>query len=242
MVSTSTRYLSKKSGEFGQGRRRWFRQVPGTCRKNAKTRSKSLTLLLNRLNIKRKGVILLMARKNRIWIEGLYYHVVSRGVRQEPIFREQKDYSTFLYILTQLYQEKIPFELPSYCLMNNHFHLLIRTKTLSISRFMYCLNKRYATYFNNKYNFSGGVFEKRFFASPIYTTESFLNVSRYIHLNPLKAKLVKRPEHYPWNSYSFYKETSTLPPIFIPINQVLNKFPGSTIDQRKAYCLYVEKK
>lgn len=180
-----------------------------------------------------------MSRNSRILKQELYYHVVSRGVRQEVLFRKQEDYSTFLYIIDQLYKE-VPYKIPSFCLMNNHYHLILQTSSLPISNFMYLLNRRYATYFNNKYCFSGHVFEKSYFSSPIYSREGLLTVSKYIHLNPLKAKIVKKPEHYPWSSYSFYKNHTIIPPIYINLNEVLLNYDGSLLEKKKAYTIFVE--
>ncbi|QOR66264.1 transposase [Cytobacillus suaedae] len=180
-----------------------------------------------------------MSRKRKPFSNELFYHVVSRGVRREPIFIDQSDFSTFMYTLTQIYKQ-FPYELPSYCIMNNHYHLLIRIKSHSLAQFMHCLNNRYACYFNNKYGYSGRVFDQNYFSSTVYNQESLLKVSKYIHLNPLKAHLVKDPADYPWSSYSFYKLGNVYPPSFIPITHLLDKFTGTTLEQRKRYCEYVE--
>jgi putative transposase len=169
----------------------------------------------------------------------LYFHVVCRGVRQEILFRSKQDFSTFLYIVDQLYGE-LPFELPSYCIMNNHYHFLIRTKSIPISKLMYLLNSRYALYFNNKYGYCGHVFEKNYYASRVYSSDGLLRVSKYIHLNPLKAQIVKKPEHYPWSSYSFYKKPTTIPPIYINQSEIFQYFNGDLRERRDAYTQFVE--
>ncbi|MBE4907064.1 transposase [Bacillus luteolus] len=180
-----------------------------------------------------------MSRKRKKFYNELFYHVVSRGVRREAIFINHSDFSAFLYILNQTY-DQFSYELPSYCLMNNHYHLLIRIKSHSLAEFMHCLNKRYASYFNNKYGYSGRVFDHNYFSSAIYTYESLLKVSKYIHLNPLRAHLVKDLVDYPWSSYSFYKSGNVYPPTFIPIAHLLDTFNGTINEQRRSYCDFVE--
>ncbi|RDW18806.1 transposase [Oceanobacillus arenosus] len=173
-----------------------------------------------------------MARKRRIWLPDTFYHIISRGNRRDAIFREEVDYNMFLHFLHQV-KQKIPFELASYCLMTNHFHLQMRSLDQSISKIMSLLNKRYADYFNNKHGVTGHVFEKRFFDERILTSLSMLKVSRYIHLNPVKAGMVRDPENYQWSSYRQYyhvSDSSLLNP-----NIVLDSFPGNEKEKRKQY-------
>ncbi|AGK55906.1 REP-associated tyrosine transposase [Bacillus sp. 1NLA3E] len=151
-----------------------------------------------------------MSRKKRIWVPNRYYHIVCRGNRRDPLFRNATDFQAFLHILHQLY-EKTSFEIVSYCLMTNHYHLQMRSKEISISKLMAFINKRYANYYNTKYRITGHVFEKRFYDSIIEDKEGMLEVSRYIHLNPVEAKMVKKPENYPWSSYYLFKYPTSIP-------------------------------
>ncbi|MFZ4451640.1 transposase [Salibacterium aidingense] len=155
-----------------------------------------------------------MPRMRRIWYPDYFYHIVSRGNRRDPLFRHKTDFEVFLHILHQTY-EKAPFELSSYCLMTNHYHLQMRAREQSISKVMALLNKRYANYYNTRYELSGHVFEKRFFSSRIRDEEGMMEVRRYIHDNPVEARLVKKPEHYPWSSFRFYHNPQLKPPIFL---------------------------
>ncbi|MFK2825560.1 transposase [Bacillus sp. B190/17] len=176
-----------------------------------------------------------MARKKRIWIPHRFYHIVCRGNRRDPLFRHANDFQAFFHILNQLY-DKYPFELASYCLMTNHFHLQMRSQEHSISKVMSLINKRYANYYNTRYRLTGHVFEKRFFDQMIDTKEGMLNVSRYIHLNPVEAKMIHRPELYRWSSCPlFYYNHVSNQLVYMNIHSVLDYFTGTDEEKKKKY-------
>ncbi|UCZ52829.1 transposase [Bacillus shivajii] len=175
-----------------------------------------------------------MGRKRRIWIPNQFVHVVSRGVRRDPLFLDENDHVEAFYMLSDVY-EKAPFEMISYCFMTNHFHFLIRTSEQPVSKVMALFNKRYANYFNIKYCFSGYVFESRFHSTPVNDERGILEVSRYIDLNPVKAKMVEYPAEYPWSSYHFYASDIGVPPKYFNQNLILGFFSGAEEEQRKAY-------
>ncbi|MFD1848852.1 transposase [Oceanobacillus bengalensis] len=180
-----------------------------------------------------------MARKNRIWMPGHFYHIVSRGNWRGDLFKEEADYKIFLHILREI-NEKTPIELASYCLMTNHYHLQLRSTELPISKVMAFINKRYADYHNNKYEVSGHVFEKRYYGEFIDSPLGMLKVSKYIHLNPLEADMVNDPLRYRWSSYLYYlhtKGTDILKP-----NAVLDYFTGDESEKRRRYVQYMEEK
>jgi putative transposase len=165
----------------------------------------------------------LMGRRPKVWIPSEFYHIVSRGNRREPLFHSPDDFKTFLHILQQTH-EKIPFELTSYCLMTNHYHMQMRSEEVPISRVMSLINKRYADYFNNKYDLTGHVFEKRYFNKIIMGPIGTLEVSRYIHLNPIRANIAERPEEYPWSSYKYYKDIQLKAPAFLNRQNLIRSF------------------
>jgi REP element-mobilizing transposase RayT len=177
----------------------------------------------------------LMPREKRIWIPHRFYHIVSRGNRRDPLFRSATDFNAFLHILHQLHQTS-PFELASYSLMTNHYHLQLRTKELSLSKLMALINKRYANYYNTRYSLTGHVFEKRFYDSIIEDQNGMIKVSRYIHLNPVEAKMVKRPEHYPWSSYYLYMNPNAMHPRFMKVEAILDYYVGTLEERRRLYC------
>ena len=179
-----------------------------------------------------------MPYKKRIYIPERFYHIVSRGNRRDPLFRNASDFQAFLHILHQLH-EKSSFELASYCLMNNHYHLQLRSKEIPISKIMSLINKRYANYYNTKYRLTGHVYEKRFYDKVIEDKEGMLEVSRYIHLNPVQARMVKLPEYYPWSSYGYYKNEQSTVPCFMNINSLLDYYEGTSSQKREKYCSIV---
>ncbi|WP_334110667.1 transposase [Anoxybacillus sp.] len=174
----------------------------------------------------------------RTWVPHLFYHIVCRGNRRDPLFKEVNDFRAFLHILEQLH-EKIPFEIASYCFMTNHFHLQLRSQHESISKVMALMNKRYANYYNTRYGLTGHVFEKRYFSKMIDDDAGMLEVSRYIHLNPVEARIVHLPEHYRWSSFRFYHQPSPLPS-FMNMDVLLHYFPGTMVEKKKKYVQFVK--
>jgi len=144
-----------------------------------------------------------MPKKKRIWYPGAVYHIMCRGNRRGEIFREEEDYWVYLSILEQV-KNKYGFTLYSYCLMTNHMHLQMETKDVDIGNIMRSINLFFTKYFNNKYNLVGHLFQGRY-KGEIITSDAYnLQTSRYIHLNPVKAKMVEDILDYPWSSYDIY--------------------------------------
>ena len=125
---------------------------------------------------------------------------MERGIRRQAIYKEESDYQAFISIL-QSGLEKYGCILHAYCLMTNHFHMLLETSGTDISKFMKHLAGCYARYFNQKYMYQGHLFEGRYKSILVKDDTYFLQTSRYIHLNPVKAGMVENPEDYPWSSY-----------------------------------------
>ena len=144
-----------------------------------------------------------MGRRKRIWYPGAIYHVMSRGNRRDVLFKESEDYLTFLEYLA-IAKEAMPFTLHACCLMTNHFHLSLETGEVSLSKIMRKVLHPYSMYFNDKYKYTGHVFEKRFTDCLIKNDRYFLEVSRYIHLNPVKAMMVRGPLDYEYSSYGLF--------------------------------------
>ena len=144
-----------------------------------------------------------MSRKKRIWYPGATYHVMSRGNRRTALFKEQDDYLVFLTYLKRA-QELYGFKIHSLCLMTNHFHLALETNDIQLSKIMQKILHPYSMEFNHKYNFTGHVFESRYTACLVENERYFLEVSRYIHLNPVKAQMVRNPIDYKYSSYDLF--------------------------------------
>lgn len=144
-----------------------------------------------------------MPKKKRIWYPGAIYHIMSRGNQKQELFRNKIDYHYYLNIL-KLVKKDYPYSLSSYCLMKNHIHLQIKTKGIEIWKIMRQINLYYAKYFNKKYNLVGHVFQGRYKSKLIVDVAYDIGLSRYIHLNPVTAKIVSKPENYNWSSYKIY--------------------------------------
>jgi putative transposase len=142
-------------------------------------------------------------RKPRIEIGGGLYHVITRGNNRRKIFRSHDDYLRFTSILAQQ-KLKLPFHLYAYCLMPNHLHLLMEMQDDPISRIMQRVLTGYSQYHNRRYKKIGHLFQGRY-KSILCQTDRYLGeLVRYIHLNPVRAKMVKRPEGYEHSGHLAY--------------------------------------
>jgi REP element-mobilizing transposase RayT len=141
-----------------------------------------------------------MARPLRIEYPGAYYHVINRGNAGENIFIDEHDRDKFLEYLAKCV-ERFTTRIHTYCLMSNHYHVLIETPQANLSRAIQWLNVSHSVYFNKKHRRRGHLFQGRFKAILVDANEYLTLLSRYIHLNPVRAKIVTNPKEYPWSSY-----------------------------------------
>lgn len=140
-----------------------------------------------------------MARQCRLIGEDCFYHITSRGDDRKPIYRSPRDYDKFLeYILRA--KEKFHFFLHAYCLMTNHYHLLLETPKPNLPDIMQYVNTSYTTYHNVKQKRSGHLFQGRYKSILIEQESYYDRLTRYIHRNPVRAKIVKKPSEYRWSS------------------------------------------
>ena len=144
-----------------------------------------------------------MARQLRIEYPGAFYHITSRGNERKPVFKSKRDRGKFLEYLESA-SERYGAVIHVYCLMDNHYHLLIETPDGNLSKIMQHINGAYTTYFNVKRQRSGHLFQGRYKSILVQADEYAKELSRYIHLNPLRAGMVEKPEEYEWSSYKFY--------------------------------------
>ena len=142
-----------------------------------------------------------MARKKRIWYPGAIYHVMSRGNRRSSIFKEEWDYEMFIVCLKNV-KEVYDFKIYSICLMTNHFHMVVGTEKTEIWKIMHKLLLSYAASYNMKYKLTGHLFENRYIGQLIEDETYLLEASRYVHLNPVKAQMVREPLAYKYSSYA----------------------------------------
>jgi len=182
-----------------------------------------------------------MPRPPRLQFEGALYHAYTRGNRRERTFLDDADYKEFEDdLLDFAYREKI--SLYAWCLMPNHFHLLLETPQANLSVFMQRLLTRYAHYFNRCHKFVGHVFQGRYEAILCDRESYFLELVRYIHLNPyrVKNKRWKVPETgWPWSSHRYYlhgEEPMVVRPF---IHNVLGRFGDEIASARQRYERFV---
>lgn len=141
-----------------------------------------------------------MARPLRIEFSGALYHVTSRGDGQENIYRAATDKLAFLDVLGEVC-ERFSWVIHAYCLMDNHYHLLIETPNANLAKGMRQLNGVYTQTFNRAHARVGHVFQGRYKAILVQKEAYLLELARYIVLNPVRARMVRRAKDWPWSSY-----------------------------------------
>jgi REP element-mobilizing transposase RayT len=187
-----------------------------------------------------------MSRALRIQYEGAYYHVACRGNERRTIFRGDDDRFAFLDCLERsadIYDVRIL----CYVLMDNHFHLVIQTKRANLSEFMRHFNISYTAAFNRRHRRSGHLYQGRYHAILIEKDSYLLEVSRYLHLNPVRIKSIaaKGAEEksallskYRWSSYRGYVSARRRQS-FVDYSEVLGSFGGETASGRRRYGAFV---
>jgi len=177
-----------------------------------------------------------MARRPRIHFAGALYHVISRGNRRQGIFRDEKDLRSFLAYLSYS-KMKFSFRLYAYALMKNHIHLLREVEKVPLSKIMQSLLSRYTQYFNRRYRQVGHLFQGRYKAIVCDKDAYLLELVRYLHLNPVRARIVTRPEDYAWTGHLSYlgkREEDLIDEGFI-----LDQLGGDRSSSRRSYRRFV---
>lgn len=149
-----------------------------------------------------------MSRMPRVYGTLGIYHIIIRGTGQQILFESQSDGTVFLRMLKK-YAMESRVTIYAYCLMDNHVHLLLQSEQSSLSEFMKRLAGNYATYFNEKYERIGTLFQSRFKSEPVEDERYFLTVLRYIILNPERAG-VRRRDNYQWSAYREYFQHASI--------------------------------
>ena len=178
-----------------------------------------------------------MARPIRIEYRGAVYHVICRGNNRQAVFRDDRDRKRYLEKLSLYCREK-EVDLLSYCLLTNHVHLLLETPAGNLSKMMQPFRTSYTVYFNKRHRCTGHVFEQRYKALLVDRDNYLLEVSRYIHCNPVAAKIVDRPQDYPWSSYAAYLRGKGI--LGLRCETVLGYFAGGRRRQLGQYREFVE--
>jgi len=179
-----------------------------------------------------------MARPLRIEYTGAFYHVTSRGNEQKDVFKSQKDREKFLEYLASA-TKRYGAIIHVYCLMSNHYHLLLETPEGNLSQIMRHINGAYTTYFNVKRKRAGHLFQGRYKAILVEADEYATELSRYIHLNPVRAGMVTSPEEYRWSSYGSYISPNKTAE-WLETEFILGYFSANGIDVNSKYRQFVE--
>ncbi|AMV73076.1 transposase [Desulfuromonas carbonis] len=165
-----------------------------------------------------------MGRPLRIEYPGAFYHVTARGNEQREIYKSVADRERFLGYLASA-TERYGAAVHVWCLMTNHYHLLLETPEGNLSRIMRHINGAYTNYFNTKRRRAGHLFQGRYKAILVDRDAYALELSRYIHLNPVRAGMSLRPEEYAWSSYRNYVGQQVAPG-WLRREEVLGYFGG----------------
>ena len=144
-----------------------------------------------------------MPRQARRKSESGIYHIILRGANQETIFHDDEDNRKFLYVLSY-YKNVCNYKILAYCLMKNHVHILLNEEGEELPLIMKRIAGKYVYWYNGKYGRIGHLFQDRYRSEPVEDDKYFLTVLRYIHQNPVKAKVVKTVSDYPYSSYNEY--------------------------------------
>jgi putative transposase len=178
-----------------------------------------------------------MARQLRIQYPGAFYHVTSRGNRKKAIFVSDRDRLAFLEYFDEAHR-KFQAVLHTYCLMSNHYHFLLETPGANLSRIMHFINASYAVHYNKKQSRVGHLLQGRFKAILVESDLYARELSRYIHLNPVRAKIVTLPEDYLWSSYRDFVGVRKPPP-WLKTGLILSYFGSTARAARAGFIQYV---
>jgi len=178
-----------------------------------------------------------MARPLRIEYPGAVYHVTSRGNARADIFVETGDRQTFLFLLESVVS-RFNWICHAYCLMDNHYHLLIETPEGNLSMGMRHLNGVYTQSFNRQHQRVGHVFQGRFKAVIVEKESHLLELCRYVVLNPVRADMVSAPQNWPWSSYRATVGTNTTP--YLTTDWILAQFGRIKSEAKNKYRQFVK--
>jgi putative transposase len=180
-----------------------------------------------------------LARPLRIIYPGAFYHVTSRGNEKKDIFKSRRDREKFLEYLASA-AERYGAVIYAYCLMSNHFHLFMQTPEGNLSQVMQHIIGAYTTYFNIKRKRAGHLFQGRYKSVLVEADEYSAELTRYIHLNPVKAGITGKADEYQWSSYRAYIGAAPTPEWLKP-RFILVSFGKSEPISRKNYRDFVDK-
>ncbi len=171
-----------------------------------------------------------MARPLRLDVAGAVYHVTARGNERRAVFADDEDRNEYLDRVAW-YRTKFGFRLLAYCLMTNHVHLAIRRGPFPLSRVMAGLHSSYTQWFNRRHRRVGHLFQGRYKSFLVQEDRYLVALVRYIHLNPVRARIVQRAADYAWSSDRFFR--GTRPPQWLDVEDALPSFGPTRRSGRK---------
>ncbi len=181
--------------------------------------------------------IYIMARMPRTTYAGALYHVFSRGDRGQYILSQESFKVHFANILIDALG-RFKATLHSFCIMDNHYHLLIQTEEDNLPVLMHRIGSVYASYLQRDHGFEGHIFARRYNSLIVETNEYLLALTRYIHMNPVRAGMVKAVADYHWSSYKFLTGEIEAP-LWMTLDWILGQFgTGANLSER--YRAYME--
>jgi putative transposase len=180
-----------------------------------------------------------MGRPLRIEYPGAVYHITSRGNERKDIFLDDFDRKKFLDMLED-YHERYEINIYCFLLMSNHYHLVFETTKANLLKVMHGINSGYTLYFNRKYGRVGHLFQGRYKGILVDKDTYLLELSRYVHRNPVRAGTVKKTEDYYWSSYPGYlwkrKQQK-----WVDYSLILSQFGSHDRERRSHYKAFVDK-
>ncbi len=178
-----------------------------------------------------------MPRKPRIHYEGALYHVMVRGNNGEKVFETEKEKQEYINI-TKEYKHRYRFKIYAYCIMDNHAHLLIEVENVPVSKIMQGIQQVYTQRYNKRYSRTGHIFQQRFKSILCQKDAYLIALIKYIHDNPVKAKITETPD-YKWSSHNDYLKYDSS---FVNIESTLAMFGTKKREAVEAYEKYMEVK
>lgn len=181
--------------------------------------------------------VLLVGRRPRVEIKGGVYHVIQRGNNREYIFRKSKD-KKYLLELVKDYKEVSNFDLLGFVIMDNHYHMIVKPLNARLQDIMHRINNKYSKYYNRQNERTGHVFENRYKSIFVNDQNYLLSLLRYVHQNPIKAKMCERVKDYPWSSDVFYRRNRLGG--LVDIDFILNRYSRDRGEAIKAYQKFMD--
>jgi putative transposase len=179
-----------------------------------------------------------MPRKPRPLVAGAVYHIFNRGVVKLPIFADDADRRNFLNRLADVVQRH-SWRCLGYCLMGNHFHLVLQTPSPDLADGMRRLQSGYAQDFNWRNERAGHLFQSRYGASVLQTEEEVRRTIRYVALNPVRASLCAEPEEWRWSSHRAIAG-GVVPPPYLAAERALRLFGDGDESARRTYAAFID--